>query len=168
MSIVKRFVGLLVVIVVTTLGMALFTSTVEDAHGNRVSTTQVMGVPVLRINASTDDVESPAIVSVGGPGVGVLYVGVAGAGVVAMGAGGAGVLFGLGQLATGLLSIGQISIGLVFALGQLAIGSASLGQLAVGWRTRGQGSESRDGWRFIKSLNAELEEALKFDWRGRK
>jgi PPE-repeat protein len=162
---VKRFFGLLAIIIVTTLGLALFTDTESDGHGNTVSTTRVLDIPVVSINSSGGE---PAIVSIGGPGVGVLYLGVAGAGVVAIGAVGAGLLFGIGQGATGLLSIGQLSLGILFSLGQMAVGASALGQLALGWRTKGQGSESREGWVFIKSLNAELESALRFDWRGKR
>ncbi len=147
----KRFAGLLVIIVVTTLGLALFTDTESGTSGNRVSTTRVFDIPVLSINASSSE---PAIVSIGGPGVGVLYLGVAGAGVVAIGAVGAGLLFGIGQGATGLLSIGQLSIGILFSSG--ANGRRRVGAGSAGHRLAHQGAGQREPRRLGVSQIVEL------------
>ncbi len=163
----KRFVGLLLVIIVTTLGLALFTEW-RDVPSGMESTSQVLGIPVFAINTGDLGHARPALIVLGAPGVGVLCLGIGGIGLISIGALGGGLLFGVGQAACGLISIGQLSVGPVLAIGQLAFGAAALGQGAIGWRTRGQGSERRDGAAFLRSINREIEEALRFDWRGAK
>ena len=162
----KRFIGLLIMIVLTTAGMALFTVKEENARGNLVSKTKFFDIPVLSVN-TTDAFQQPALIVVGAPGTGVLYVGAVGIGVVSIGFASLGLLFGVGQGSAGLISFGQMTLGPVFAMGQLAFGYLALGQAAVGVRSRGQGSERRNGMAFMKSLSKELNEALRFDWRGR-
>lgn len=161
-----RFFGLLAVMIVTTLGLALFTS-YDDVEGRGYeSKTQLWGVPLIATNTDDQAFDRPALIVLGGPGVGVLCLGIGGFGLISIGALGGGLLFGLGQGACGLISVGQLSVGPVFALGQLAIGSAALGQGALGLRSRGQGTERRNGAAFMSSLNREISDALRFDWRG--
>ncbi len=160
----KRFAALVVIIVLTTLGLAAFTATYDGADGSQLSYSELWGIPLLAIHSSDVGFGSPSIISLGLPGIAVLSVGVGGVGLVSIGAIGGGVLFGIGQLGTGLLSIGQLSIGGLVGIGQLATGWASLGQLALGVRARGQGYKWRKGGEFFKSMHAELEELLRLDF----
>ncbi|MEZ4224461.1 MAG: hypothetical protein R3B13_26160 [Polyangiaceae bacterium] len=158
----KRFVVLLVLMVLTTLGMALFTKT-EPVVGGSQSTTELLGLPLLRINgASIEDGLQPAWVSVGVAGVGVISIGVMSFGVVSVGAIGVGLLFGIGQLGSGVMAIGQVGMSLILAVGQLAFGWAALGQLGLGLRAWGQGYKWREGDVFFRSLQREVEECLRF------
>ncbi len=160
----KRLVALIILIVLTTLGLAAFTATYEASHGSSLSYSELWGIPFLAIHSSDVGFGAPSIISLGLPGIGVLSVGVGGIGLVSIGAIGGGLLFGIGQLGAGLLSMGQLSLGGLIGIGQLSTGWAALGQLALGVRARGQGYKWRKGGKFFKSMHAELEELLRFSF----
>lgn len=158
-----RFVGLIIIVVLTTLGLAAFTDTYTATDGVGLSYTELLGMPLLSVRMAGAASLNPAWISLGLPGFGILSLGVGGVGVVSIGALSAGLLFGVGQLAGGLMSIGQLSIGGLLGIGQLSFGWAALGQLALGVRARGQGYKWRKGDVFFRSLHGELEELLRFD-----
>jgi hypothetical protein len=159
----KRFAALVVLVMLTTLGLAAFTETYARPDGASFSHSELWGMPLLAVRGSGEVDLTPALISLGLPGLGVLSVGVGGLGLVSIGALGVGILFGVGQLGTGLISIGQMSFGGLVGIGQLSLGWASLGQLALGVRARGQGYKWRGGDVFFGSLHRELEELLRFD-----
>lgn len=97
-----------------------------------------------------------------GAGTGVLVVGVGGAGLVAFTLYGAGLLFGTGQVTAGLICMGQAGLGLVLFLGQAGTGLVCAGQVVIGGLGWGQGRLAMDGEAFIKKLDNDITDLLRF------
>lgn len=97
-----------------------------------------------------------------GGGTGVLVIGLAGAGVVSFTLYGAGVLFATGQLTAGGIAFGQLGIGLVLFLGQVGGGIIAGGQGVGGYLSWRQGGGSSPGARFIRALNEDMKDLLRF------
>lgn len=98
----------------------------------------------------------------GGKGVVVLCYGV---GAVVYGAAGAGLLFACGQAAAGLIAFGQLTLGVVFVCTQLGGGLTGLGQIFLGGWGIGQARLAADGKDFLKQLNDDLDNLLRFKRR---
>jgi hypothetical protein len=149
----KSIAVLLGIIILTSL--AFWPMTGMAPGDAQISTTQVLGIPVLGVGT-----ETICWLSIG-TGFGVLFVGLAGAGVVAIGlAGGGGLLFGSGQLSCGLIALGQLAVGVVFTLAQLGVGMAGLGQLILGGLVKGQVGVGKDGGAFLSRLNQDIDRVL--------
>jgi hypothetical protein len=148
----KRFVLLSVIIVITTVILAL---TTEMGSSGSISETRILGAPVVTL---ADDTFSWIAF---GAGAGVIVLG-AGVGVVAFTVIGAGLLFGTGQVTAGCIAMGQAGLGLVAFLGQAGTGLVGAGQVVIGALGWAQGRLAMDGEQFIKDLNADLNETLKF------
>lgn len=149
----KSFAVLLGIIILTSL--AFWPITKMSPGDDMVSTTQVLGMPILGVSTA-----EPCWLSLG-VGVGVVFVGLAGAGAVAIGlAGGGGLLFGSGQLAGGLIGIGQLALGLLLAIAQLGFGASGFGQLILGGLVKGQVGLGKDGGEFLRRLNEDIERLL--------
>jgi len=129
-------------LVITLLGLALFTETV----GGR-ALTEVWGWPVVAVAQG----HAHGWIALGQfDARGVLVLAQNGFGLVALTQAGVGVVFGIGQAIAGLVCIGQVGIGLFFWLGQGGLGLQAL----MGWKPRGL------DW--FKELNAEFSELLSF------
>lgn len=146
----KRFWLVSVIIVITALGLALFTEYDGDA-----SVTHVLGMPVVGLGRV-----DPCWLALGGTGGLVLGAGV---GVVCYALYGAGLLMATGQL-TGALGIafGQLGVGGVFYCGQVGAGLTGLGQGIAGYRVAGQGTLGGAGATFLRQLDRSLDEILSF------
>jgi len=138
-------------VVVTTLGLALFTQ-----YHDGVSNTRVCGYPVVAVA----QFGATGLIAMGQVNArGLIVLAQNGYGLVAVTQGGVGLLFGLGQLVGGLVVIAQGGLGLLFFLGQFGFGASGLGQAAGINRGR----------EYFKEMNAEFGELLSFrrsDRRG--
>jgi len=111
-----------VCILVTTLGLALFTR-----YEGSSSATRLLGTPLVSVAQKGPR----GLIAIGQEGaVGVIVVAQAGFGLVTFAQGGVGLLFGVGQGIAGLIVFAQVGLGLLFFLGQLGFGLQALGQLA--------------------------------------
>jgi hypothetical protein len=140
---------LLAVILLTSIGLALFT---EYRPGTLTSYTEVLGLPVVSIA----QVGAQGWLAFGQAASGVLVIAQAGAGVVALTQVGVSVLFGIGQGMLGLLAIAQIGVGAFFFLGQAGVGA----------QAAGQGVAVRRPPPWFRDLDEEMTEVLSFG-RGR-
>lgn len=140
-------VGLIKIVaclVVTTLGLALFTH-----YQDGVSVSRFLGYPVAAV-AQKSPMGLIALGQVDARGVIVLAQN--GYGLVTVAQGGVGILFGVGQLMAGTVAIAQVGLGLLFFLGQMGFGFSGTGQLA---------GYSRGG-EYFKEMSAEFNELLSF------
>jgi hypothetical protein len=97
-----------------------------------------------------------------GGGFGVLVVGLAGGGVVCFTLYGAGLLFATGQLTAGLIAFGQLGIGFVLFLGQVGAGIIAGGQGVGGYLSWHQGGGQGQGAHFIRGLNEDFKDLMRF------
>lgn len=131
-------------VVVTTVGLAIFT-----LYDDGTSVARFMGYPVVAV-AQKSPVGLIAVGQVDARGVIVLAQN--GYGLVTIAQGGVGLIFGVGQLMGGLVAIAQVGIGLFFFLGQMGGGISGLGQLAG----RNRGGD------YFREMNREFGELLAF------
>ena len=129
-------------VIVTTLGLALFTH-----YEGGQSVTHVLGYPVVAVAQ-----KSPTgLIAIGQVNArGIIVLGQMGFGLVTVAQGGVGLLFGVGQLMGGVVAIAQVGIGLFFFLGQLGFGASGIGQVAGINR----------GGSYFKEMSAEFGELL--------
>lgn len=147
----KRFFIVLGLIVITSIG--LWAVTELDGY---CSVNRVLGMPALCVGSV-----EPAWLTLG-MGTGVLVVGGGGVGVVAITAYGAGILFATGQLSAGLIAFGQLGFGLILFLGQVGAGTIAAGQAVGGGLVWAQGGLGYSGKEFIKELNTDIADLMKF------
>ena len=149
----KRFVIVAVIIVVTALVLGL---SAERAPGSTQSITHFLGAPVVSLAEG-----GWAWLSLGA-GTGVLVIGVGGAGLVTFTLAGAGLFFGTGQITAGMMCMGQAGLGIVLFLGQAGTGLVGAGQVVIGLLGWAQGRAAKDGEEFIRKLNDDVNDLLRF------
>jgi hypothetical protein len=157
----KRFVLLLVVIIFTAAGLAVFTNYQATSFGpgktRYDSALRVSGLPVTSVGH-----KAHGVLAMGQVASGVMVIAQGGVGVVTIAQGGVGVLFGLGQGMVGLMAIAQLGIALLFFFGQIGCGAFCLGQLVAGYAGAGQAAGTKHGMEWLRELDAEVRAMLTF------
>jgi len=133
---------LLGVILLTTIGLAVFTR--YQAHGLE-SQAEILGLPLVSIA----QVGAKGWIAIGQANIqGVICLAQVGGGLVTIAQGGVGLLFGVGQGMVGLLVIAQLGLGALFFIGQVGGGLQGTGQAAFGIK------------RYLTEMNEEFSELL--------